>query len=294
MGRHNFYVPVESQIQGAHLLFASQPIWGWSVAFAKISMACMMLRIIRDKRWRIFLYVLIAVQVLTAIGLMLILVLQCRPISAIWNPFVPNAKCWSPLPSQIAIYASGGVSIVTDFIFTLLPLTFISKMNLPLRQKIVLGTLMGLGLFAAAAGIVKLTLVNTYTHGGDSLFHMVDLYMWGYLEQEMSIIALCVPCLKAPFEKVLRRLKLVTSSGGRSGEGKTRSGYVTFGNSNRSGNAQQHELESVRSKAVRGDVETASQETILRKDVTGIMKTTELTFETSTLKDADSFRTTGR
>ncbi|KAF2497861.1 hypothetical protein BU16DRAFT_427871, partial [Lophium mytilinum] len=208
MGRHNFYVSAEDQTRAAHLLFAVQPLWAWSVGLGKISMACMLLRIMRSKAWRVFLYIIIGIQLVSTTAFMFVVLLQCRPLSGMWAPRASD-NCWGPLPTQIALYVNGAVSIITDFIFTFLPLTFISKMNLPLRQKVVLGALMGMGLFATAAGIVKLTLVKTYTNGGDTLYKMVDLYMWGYLEQEMSIIALCVPCLKALFEKILRRLRLV-------------------------------------------------------------------------------------
>jgi hypothetical protein len=284
MGRHNFYVSPDDQKKAAHLAFAVQPLWGWSVVLAKISMAYMLLRIMRSKSWHTFLYVIIGIQLATGVGLMTVVLAQCRPMSGAWDP-QPDSKCWSPVAMQVTLYISGTVSIIADFIFTLMPLTFISKMNLPLRQKIVLGSLMGLGLFATAAGIVKLTLVRTYMYGGDTLYRTTDLYMWGFLEQEMSIVALCVPCLKAPFEKVLRRLKLVSSSGGRSGEPGTRthSGYVAFGGSRSHRSEVGHEMDGMRAKGGKGDMETQSQETILPMKNGAIIKTmeTEVKFETT-------------
>jgi len=283
MGRHNVYVSIDDQIKAKHLAFSVQPLWSWSVILAKISMACMLLRIMRPKPWRIFLYVIIGIQLTAGVGFMAVILAQCRPLSGLWNP-QPDSKCWSPTVMQVALYVTGVVSIITDFIFTLMPFTFISKMNLPLRQKIVLGSLMGLGLFATAAGIVKMTLIRTYTHGTDTLYGMIGLYLWGFLEQEMTIVALCVPCLKAPFEKVLRRLKLVSSSGGRSNEQgtKTRSGYIAFGGSRSNRSEVGHEMSEMRSKGGKGDVETQSQETILPMKDGTIMKTTEteVKFET--------------
>jgi hypothetical protein len=48
------------------------------------------------------------------------------------------------------------IFIATDVACALLPIAFIRKIRRPLREKIVLGVLMGLGLVASACGIVKL------------------------------------------------------------------------------------------------------------------------------------------
>ena len=87
----------------------------------------------------------------------------------------------------------------------MLLLVFIGKMNLPLRQRVVIGLLMCMGLFATATVIVKTTLAKTYSICGDSFYRIIDLYTWGFLEDEISFIAVCIPCLKAPFERTLKQ-----------------------------------------------------------------------------------------
>ncbi|OCK77663.1 hypothetical protein K432DRAFT_303677 [Lepidopterella palustris CBS 459.81] len=283
MGRHNFYVPLDKQIAANRLLLIVQILWIWSVAFVKMSMACMLLRILRSKNWHMFLYATIVVQVVAATAFMFILLLQCRPIEAVWNPGLKGAKCWSQLPAQVGLYSNAAVSIVTDFIFTALPLTFISKMNLPLRQRVVIGSLMCLGLFATVADIVKTTKVDSYSNGGDNLYHMVDLYTWGFLEEEIGIIAVCVPCLKALFEAVLKRMKWVSSSGGLSKTAPDRSGYLHFAGSQRSEN---HQLEAMRSGRWK-DGKTQSQEDILPSKDGQILKTTEVSFSIEEAKDLE-------
>jgi hypothetical protein len=79
-------------------------------------------------------------------------------------------------------------------------LASIRKMGLPLRQRAVIGLLMYMGLFATATVIVKTTLVKTYNTSGDNFYRIIDLYMWGFLEEEIGFIAVCIPCLKTPFE----------------------------------------------------------------------------------------------
>lgn len=78
-----------------------QPIWIWTVAFIKISLACMLLRIPRGTIWLLFLYAMIGLVSLSTRSFVLILPLQYQPVSAFWNPDAPNAKFWGPLPAQI-------------------------------------------------------------------------------------------------------------------------------------------------------------------------------------------------
>lgn len=63
---------------------------------------------------------------------------------------------------------------------------------------------MAMGLVATIiAGIKTKTFKNVYL--GDPLSTTVDSSMWAKLEELVGIIAACMPCLKAPAEKLLRR-----------------------------------------------------------------------------------------
>lgn len=211
-GRHDFFVPPQDRRQAGLLLFASQLPWSWAVALSKISIAFMLLRIKHTTQWKTFLYSMIVIQVLSAISANIVQFSICRPLSSIWDPFVLRADCWPPHVAKICIIVNGVIAIVTDIIFTLVPLTFIIQIKRPLREKIVVSLLMALGILASASSIVKLTLAKKYGRNRDRLYDGVDLAMWSIIEGEVAIIAACVPCLKSPSEKVLRRLGLLSSS----------------------------------------------------------------------------------
>ena len=77
---------------------------------------------------------------------------------------------------------------------------------------------MGAGVFSAAAVIVKLTYLDSFGKTKDPFFDVVNLATWSVVEEQMGIIAACVPTLKSPFERVLRRVGLL-STRGRTGGG---------------------------------------------------------------------------
>jgi hypothetical protein len=85
--------------------------------------------------------------------------------------------------------------------------------------------LMGLGLFATAASVVKIFLIKSYANSTDPLWDIVSLGLWGYVEQFAGLIAACVPCLKAPFERFLRRVGLLSTIGGSEPSAKSMHGH---------------------------------------------------------------------
>lgn len=102
-----------------------------------------------------------------------------------------------------------GVFILMDFTLATMPLKLIRTLNRPLREKILISGLMAMGLIATIiAGIKTKTFKNVYL--GDPLSATVDSSMWAKLEELVGIIAACMPCLKAPAEKALRRLGVLS------------------------------------------------------------------------------------
>jgi hypothetical protein len=207
-GHHDLYVSVDNQSAAARLIFMGEAPWAWGMAMVKISLAFMFLRIKHTKSWRIFLYFMIAVQVAGAIFANCAIFLHCHPMAAIWEHDVPNAKCWN---LATAIYFSAALSISTDLVFSILPITFVRKLERPVWEKAVVCILMGLGIFATAASIVKMIMVRQDGKTGDSMWDSIDLAMWSSIEEQIAIIASCAPCFKPPLERVLRRMGVITT-----------------------------------------------------------------------------------
>jgi len=71
------------------------------------------------------------------------------------------------------------------------------------RQKASLICILGLGIFATAAAVVKLYFITSYGKTGDWLWDSRDLTIWTVVECNVGIIAGNLPCLKPIFRTVL-------------------------------------------------------------------------------------------
>ena len=70
---------------------------------------------------------------------------------------------------------------------------------------------MGLGLIASIASILKAVNSPILKQSFDNTWDSVPLVIWGFVEEHLAIIAACIPCLKALFERLLRRAGLTIS-----------------------------------------------------------------------------------
>jgi len=69
---------------------------------------------------------------------------------------------------------------------------------------------MAMGLFATGIAAYKITF-SLRTNTGDPLSTTVEVSLWCKLEEQVGIIAACLPCVKAPMERLLYRIGILKS-----------------------------------------------------------------------------------
>ncbi|KAK0723634.1 hypothetical protein B0T21DRAFT_294158, partial [Apiosordaria backusii] len=154
-------------------LFLSQPVFPWSLAFSKISIACMLVRIRRDQRvWVWSMKFIMVFVVLIAINTNIFQLSLCRPLWAVWDRSNPDAQCMDPAVARTSIYVNSALNVVTDFALSL--------------AKIVVAFIMGLGIFASSASIAKTFHVEDYGKTGDSLMDCVPITIWSMVEMQLA------------------------------------------------------------------------------------------------------------
>ena len=114
------------------------------------------------------------------------------------------------------------IFIGSDILFAILPITFIYKIQRPLREKIVIAVLMSLGLIASGAATAKVILLARLPTSMDPTSVGADTLIWTNLEESIGMIAACIPMLKSLFERALKRCGLISTAdryGTRTGAG---------------------------------------------------------------------------
>ena len=186
----------------------------WSVALLKTSIAVMLRRFQRTRGWAVFLYSVIGVQIATAVFVTIMQSTRCIPIQTLWDPTVTEKRCWGDQAFKISMTVAAVLVIITDVIYATIPLTFLHHVRRSVRDRIQIGFLMSLGLFASAASIVKAVIVQQVDGTTDYAGHGLSIALWASIEAQVGIIAACIPCLRAPFLRLLGHLGISTGPSG--------------------------------------------------------------------------------
>ncbi|KEQ76838.1 hypothetical protein M436DRAFT_37378 [Aureobasidium namibiae CBS 147.97] len=208
LGRHTIYMDTARIIKARYFDFLAQPVCVWSICLAKVSIAWTALRTRRDREWRWVFCWIIFVQLVCTIATNVIQVVQCQPISALWDDDVA-AQCWPPARTQLAGYITLGFGVITSVLLTLTPVTFVRGANRPLHELVALGLLVGLGLFVTMVSVANMVYLHTYRTSQDPLRDTVAPTAWWQIEQNLSIIASLSIGLRTQYETLLAKCGLI-------------------------------------------------------------------------------------
>lgn len=201
-------IPLERGVQAGKHSWLAIPIWGLAMTCIKISIALTLLRIQGSHRgWRIFLYTIMAVQAVYGVGNTIFdLAIACQPLAAAWDYTIPGGRCVSTEVMRAVSNLGSSINITTDVLLSLAPATFLRKLNRPVRERVFVCVLMGMGIFASASSIVKTVIIKDFGNPlavDDFWAFGVSLCTWTALEQLLGVLAACVPAMKGTFQRCL-------------------------------------------------------------------------------------------
>ncbi|MCJ1284829.1 hypothetical protein MMC26_004166 [Xylographa opegraphella] len=196
MGRHIVCLTEEQAYDTIKWSTIAQILEMISLGFVKVSICLYMIRMINHimRRLRQCLWVLIGFIIACHIAVFFMLVLQCIPLTAVWDPSV-SGNCYGLAVTYNVAYAAIGLDALTDLISAVVPIFVIQHLRISLQTKIAIGVLMGLGVVAAACSLAKaITLQGLF--GDDYSWTVAIPAMWSVLELKLGLIIATVPATR--------------------------------------------------------------------------------------------------
>jgi hypothetical protein len=111
LGRHTVFVDMARVIKARYFGFLAQPVCVWSICLAKVSIAWTALKTRQDREWQWVFCWIIFVQTACTVATNVIQVVQCQPISALWDDDMA-AQCWPAERIQLAAYVTLGKRLI--------------------------------------------------------------------------------------------------------------------------------------------------------------------------------------
>jgi hypothetical protein len=231
---HIWDVPISDIVPSRKIAWAAQVFFMIGTTCTKISILLFYRRLTAGALPRTFLCVIYgSIAFITAyvIACLLVLLLGCRPLDAYWYSALPTYTAeYSCYNEGTAIPAVAIISVVTDIIVVSLPCYVVLGMTMPIRQKLTLIVIFGVGfmyappspLFSSAlpssqlmslltystrvciAGIVRTVYIwRTFNDTYDETWVGYTVWLWTAVEVDLAIICACTPALKPLFKRYL-------------------------------------------------------------------------------------------
>ncbi|KAI3205548.1 hypothetical protein CBS147311_3607 [Penicillium roqueforti] len=208
LGRHLSDIPDGNrQIQAIKYTVIAPNFSVVSTTTGKMSVTIFLLRLMGQsasaaRRW--FLYIMMAVSVAWNVLAIVIIIGFCRPPERIWNPKV-DGSCFSLNFQLVAGTSQAAFNAFNDLALAVFPAYIFWHVQLAIKMKVAIISVMGAGIFAAAATLVKCVLLKNLPVHSDITWSWADITMWYTIEMYVIIICSSLPTLRQSYAAVLQR-----------------------------------------------------------------------------------------
>ncbi|PVH91342.1 hypothetical protein DM02DRAFT_664093 [Periconia macrospinosa] len=196
-------------------IYVSQILIVITLPFTKLGICLTYLRIFySEKQGRRLIKGVLVLLFISFFPNLIMVIFQCKPISAFWTERPPTPKCIDSRPS---FFLNGVLNIVCDIALIAIVLPRVIHLRLNGRQKIAVIGIVMLGLLAVIAGIARMVRVGRVLSSRKiDPWDLYDVSIWTSTEINATLICAAAPGVKPLISKLFPRL-LGTSYRSRTG-----------------------------------------------------------------------------
>lgn len=159
-GRYGASLTRKDLQQSLLLQFITQPVYVWSICFVKVSITLCLMRFSPSKCFSRFLLVCMAFFLTIALAYFISLMLQCQPLTMVWDPSIQgfcmppttisalsitnNCKKSPPQEFVHSLIFLEAISLFVDLLLATLPILMIWKIQIRPHVKVAIGCVMGM------------------------------------------------------------------------------------------------------------------------------------------------------
>ncbi|KAI1075871.1 hypothetical protein F5B20DRAFT_368620 [Whalleya microplaca] len=207
LGRHNKSLDQYDEIQGLKYQALATATYVSNMWLIKSSIGIFLLRLSNRKRYTYTLYASIAIVTVWSLALFFWNIFQCNPVEAQWDYTIlktdTTSHCVSADEIVNAAYALSVMTIISDWLYALLPIPMIWNVKMTTQAKLTVIVILGLGIFASIATLVRLKFLSDLSDMTDILFAGTDAMVWTLIEPGVAIIASSLVTIR-PLLRILK------------------------------------------------------------------------------------------
>ncbi|GAB1318555.1 Rhodopsin domain-containing protein [Madurella fahalii] len=209
-GQHVWNLSNENEANARKWWYGCYLSYAVSMTLAKTSIAWFLLRVAVQRIHKWIIYVASVMTIVSCCTFFFACAFQCSPVSYFWDKYTQPGTCISDGVVIALAYLFSVISIISDFIFALLPAWIVSHLNIKLKTKLALIALMGLGCLASAAVVIRIPYMGGIA-SDDFLYETAEIAIWSAVEQSLAITAGGLATLQPLVKLIGYKLGLTTS-----------------------------------------------------------------------------------
>ncbi|KAK8091024.1 hypothetical protein PG994_000529 [Apiospora phragmitis] len=171
----------------------------WPPTLAKLAILVLYRQVNPFQTFRICVYITTAAITIYTVVFTALLCGPCDPVD------VGSGTCLNNIAIAQAI-----LNILSDVWLIVLPIPMIHGLRMPLRQKIVVGVILGLGSAVVIASIARISSIRAVTTSPDVTWTQASACIWSSVELNFGIVCNCMarlrPFVRAHMPKLARQL----------------------------------------------------------------------------------------
>ncbi|KAH8776000.1 hypothetical protein F5882DRAFT_162477 [Hyaloscypha sp. PMI_1271] len=199
-GRHSFLQTLPDVIATLKLAFISRIIYQFVICITKLGICTFYMRVFQDKQSKRVIYSLLGFIAITALIIELAFLFSCKPVSGAWA--IPPT-CASPLAS---FYANTITGVIADVALMVFVIPRVLPLQLPLKQKIILLSVVSLGLLIIVAACIRLDRIIMLDESNDKTWDVSDLTTWTSIEVSVGLFCASAPAIRPLIRKIAPNL----------------------------------------------------------------------------------------
>jgi len=278
VGRHVYDIPLAGIKASLKVWYICEIIYAVTACALRVTVGLFLLRITNRKAHRIIIHTLNAIGVAYGACYLAAIVFQCIPLSYFWErlDMTEDGICMDPNISVKTTIGGTVVAAVIDWSFGLLPIWILWTVHLSNKRKIMVCFLLGLGVLASTAPIVRLPYLAGLLNNADFLWATTDVAIWSVVELGIGLIVISLPACRA----LLRSYRFFAPTIVTSSDAQYSGSKSSANNRSAHGDTFQQESLSSDSNNVQGDRGTFLSDSSAVRDVeSGIQKTVVLSWD---------------
>lgn len=203
-GRKTAEISIQTFYTGAMYLVLAQVVYTIAMMITKLSIALLQLRIIGQTSviMRRLTLVSIAVNVIIGTYEFFALLFQCTPPKKYWTPSMTTGHCADRNGVAIGVYVYSAVNLALDWYYALALAPMVWKLQMRTMVKISTVFVLGMGVFASIANIIRFKSLIGYAAQTDVLYIFIPIAIWTWAEMCLGLAAASI----ATFRPLVRLL----------------------------------------------------------------------------------------